>query len=316
MTSILILGLLFAASQAQATGLDPINNYCSRWYHQSQVKDGVLFIDGGIETFSDRSSNPNVSRLNPNPPSDAYVDGSNMNDAVTNIDLLYNRGLFIENIPDQHVIAVNLSTSWDWKTNITETAITKTVALGTANNVPVVHWGFDTETYGWTQYDVLMNVSNRPSWEAYAEISEHGLAFYLNGAIDSMSSWQDYSGDIAPRTLPGMAKNISTDIFNDGDPILRGGMASIAGFGSMGTLISFGGATGLDQNMRLISMSQVNVFDVESAFNSTSANSNNGWYTQTIVGLAPDPRVDFCVVIISAPDESSFNIHMTESNDK
>ncbi|KAL2278511.1 hypothetical protein FJTKL_14427 [Diaporthe vaccinii] len=61
MTSILILGLLFAASQAQATGLDPINNYCSRWYHQSQVKDGVLFIDGGIETFSDRSSNPNSS---------------------------------------------------------------------------------------------------------------------------------------------------------------------------------------------------------------------------------------------------------------
>lgn len=59
-----------------------------------------------------------------------------------------------------------------------------------------------------------------------------------------------------------------------------------------------------------VKMSQVSVFDVESAFNSTSAKSNNGWYTQTIVGLAPDPRVDFCVVMISAPDESSFNIHM------
>lgn len=68
----------------------------------------------------------------------------------------------------------------------------------------VCSWGFDTETYGWTQYDVLMNVSNRPSWGAYAEIPEYGLAFYLNGAMDSMSSWQDYSGDTAPRTLQGM----------------------------------------------------------------------------------------------------------------
>lgn len=65
-------------------------------------------------------------------------------------------------------------------------------------------WGFDTETYGWTQYDVLMNVSNRPSWGEYAEIPEHGLAFYLNGAIGSMSSFQDWSGNSASRTLQGM----------------------------------------------------------------------------------------------------------------
>ena len=49
-----------------------------------------------------------------------------------------------------------------------------------------------------------MNVSNRPSWGAYAEIPEHGLAFYLNGAIDSMSSLQDYSGNSTPQTLQGM----------------------------------------------------------------------------------------------------------------
>lgn len=34
-----------------------------------------------------------------------------------------------------------MSTSWDWKTNITETALSKTVALGTSNNVPVVQSG-------------------------------------------------------------------------------------------------------------------------------------------------------------------------------
>lgn len=62
--------------------------------------------------------------------------------------------------------------------------------------------------------------------------------------------------------------------------------------------------------MITVSMGQVNVFDVESAFNSISANSKNGWYTQTITGAAPEPRVDFCVGMVSAPDESSFNIHM------
>lgn len=34
-----------------------------------------------------------------------------------------------------------MTTSWDWKTNITETALSKTVALGTSNNVPVVQSG-------------------------------------------------------------------------------------------------------------------------------------------------------------------------------
>lgn len=57
-------------------------------------------------------------------------------------------------------------------------------------------------------------------------------------------------------------------------------------------------------------MSQVNIFDVASAFNPASANSNNGWYTQTITGVAPNPRVDFCVGTVVAPDESSFNIHV------
>lgn len=65
-------------------------------------------------------------------------------------------------------------------------------------------WGFDTETYEWTQYDVLMNVSNRPSWGAFAEIPEHGLAFYLNGAVDNMSTLQDQFGETAPQTLQGM----------------------------------------------------------------------------------------------------------------
>lgn len=37
-----------------------LNTSSSRCYHQSQVKNGVLFIDGGIASFSDRAPYSNV----------------------------------------------------------------------------------------------------------------------------------------------------------------------------------------------------------------------------------------------------------------
>lgn len=67
-----------------------------------------------------------------------------------------------------------------------------------------MRWGFNTHTYDWTQYDIAMNISNRPSWGAHAEIPERGLAFYLNGQINNMSSYQDHYDNTAPNTLQGM----------------------------------------------------------------------------------------------------------------
>ena len=59
-------------------------------------------------------------------------------------------------------------------------------------------------------------------------------------------------------------------------------------------------------------MTQVNIFDVDYAVAlSSEGRSGSGWYTQTITGEdVPAPRVDFCVVVASAPDGSSFNIYM------
>jgi hypothetical protein len=57
-------------------------------------------------------------------------------------------------------------------------------------------------------------------------------------------------------------------------------------------------------------MNQVNIFDVSSLSSPDSSSSSNGWYTQTIAGTVPDPRIDFCLVLASAPDNSSFNIYM------
>ncbi|KAE9973280.1 hypothetical protein BLS_003664 [Venturia inaequalis] len=63
---------------------------CSRWDHQSVVKRNTLYIDGGTETFV---TNNRKGR---------QVIGTNT-----------------------YLLQIDLSQSWDWKTNISETAITK-----------------------------------------------------------------------------------------------------------------------------------------------------------------------------------------------
>lgn len=54
-------------------------------------------------------------------------------------------------------------------------------------------------------------------------------------------------------------------------------------------------------------MNQVGVFDVATI---GTSNVSNGWVSQTITGDAPLPRVDFCVVSVAAPDNSSYNIFL------
>ncbi|KAK7754885.1 hypothetical protein SLS62_003199 [Diatrype stigma] len=256
-----------------------------------------------------------------------------------------------------------MSTSWDWKTNISEKAINKTVALGTSNYVPKVQsgalfqgqpddpqiylyggvtpdvntsftdyqapttnqytlWGFNTDSYGWTQYDVMIHVPGRPSWGAFAEVPEHGLAFYLNGLVTNMSSAATETANISASDMGGMvvldlqnhtATNRSTDTVAD-SPRVRGGMVVIPQIGKMGVLVSLGGATGIGQSLHPVSMNQVNIFDIETVIttssSSESSSDSSGWYRQTITGEAPSPRVDFCVVVVAAPDNSSFNIYM------
>ena len=63
-------------------------------------------------------------------------------------------------------------------------------------------WGFNTESHGWTQYDVLLDVPQRPSWGASAELPELGLAFYLNGLVTNMSALN--TQDMTPTNLDGM----------------------------------------------------------------------------------------------------------------
>jgi hypothetical protein len=42
----------------QSFNLNPIDNFCSRWYAQSIVKDNVLYIDSGIQKYGDDLKEP------------------------------------------------------------------------------------------------------------------------------------------------------------------------------------------------------------------------------------------------------------------
>lgn len=54
---ILLLAVSLARGASNATGIDPVDNYCSRVYHQSTVKNRTLYIDGGLEVFVEKNNN-------------------------------------------------------------------------------------------------------------------------------------------------------------------------------------------------------------------------------------------------------------------
>lgn len=45
------LEMLRRAQMQIPSGLDPVQNMCQRWYHSSIIKNEMLYIYGGYETF-------------------------------------------------------------------------------------------------------------------------------------------------------------------------------------------------------------------------------------------------------------------------
>lgn len=112
-------------------------------------------------------------------------------------------------------------------------------------------WSYDTVGKTWSQYAVTLNVPNRPSSGAYAEAPELGLAFWLNGKIDTgtsnilqnLSGFERYlDGLIVINTSTQTARNLSTASLAS-FPRIGGSMVYIQGIGSKGILVAVGGTT-------------------------------------------------------------------------
>lgn len=193
---------------------------------------------------------------------------------------------------DTYLIAVDMSTSWDWLTNISISEINKTAdpSTGTAPPVnvrgalyagaeddPNVYlyggtvsfinmsfpgfqwptspayslWSYGAHSKSWGQYDVSLNIPERPAGGAYAEALDLGLGFYLNGFIDngSSSTYADFpnfrrymEGLVVLNTTTQEAYNISTSSLTN-YPRAMGGLVNLPYVGSQGALISMGGVT-------------------------------------------------------------------------
>lgn len=53
-------------------------------------------------------------------------------------------------------------------------------------------------------------------------------------------------------------------------------------------------------------MDEIDIFDVASYYNASTPDGI--WYKQKTSGDTPIPRIDFCLVLASAPDGSSHNV--------
>ena len=204
---------------------------------------------------------------------------------------------------DNVLIEIDLSHSWDWKKNISEKAINKTgianvlstpvlsrgaLYKGTANDNNIYLyggttsysntsdpawepptssqyslWSYDTVSKDVAQFNISGASPYRPSSGAYAQAPDQGLAFYLNGEIDSGSSTETQEfGDSKKFFLNGMividttartAQNLSTAAVTDGQPRTYGSLQYIPGVGQKGILVHLGGS---DQNGNLVSKTE------------------------------------------------------------
>lgn len=112
-------------------------------------------------------------------------------------------------------------------------------------------WAYDTILLEWNPFDVSKGSPNRPSSAAFAEAPDQGLAFFLNGQLDSGSSTETQNlGDEGKVFLQGMivldlknraARNISTSAMSGERPRSRGRMQYISGIGEKGILVHVGG---------------------------------------------------------------------------
>ena len=54
-------------------------------------------------------------------------------------------------------------------------------------------------------------------------------------------------------------------------------------------------------------MDSVSVYDVSAVYDER-ASTGEGWYKQVVTGDIPEPRVDFCLILLTAADATSRNM--------
>ncbi|KAF9741443.1 hypothetical protein PMIN07_001401 [Paraphaeosphaeria minitans] len=325
-------------------GPDPVENFCMRWWSQSIVKNNILYIDSGVQRFNDSGdvylginnylltidmtqtwdwqlpSNESgglsiiVERKNVTSPSTGT--------AVPNLI----RGHLFHGPPNKSDTVYNFGGTTYMKNQSFE-------GYRSPDSSQYPLWTYDrTLDSPWDKHTIQQVWL--PNHGAAAEDTERGVGFYLGGQIDMGTStltlgppFKDPNQNLY-MPLDGMliinlvdldvrANNISTSSMKRNSPRVGGTMEYIDAVGDGGILLALGGQVqpGLKfgeianrTKGELIDFNTVDVFDLDSYFSDTS--SNGTWYEQTTTGDIPAPRIDFCTIYVSAPDNSSHHIYL------
>ncbi|PSN68484.1 hypothetical protein BS50DRAFT_366427 [Corynespora cassiicola Philippines] len=317
--------------------------FCQRWYHQSVIKNDTLFIHGGIQTFQIPTSgdtnwtnatigyNPfllqvdlkeswdwktNLSYIaleqNPNPRTGTSVRNGTV------------RGAMYHGPYSDPQIYTYAGTTFRGNESFPNSEVDYH-QVQYSDQYPL--WSFDNSTQTWNQWDV--GQSWTPSYGASAEAPDQGLAFYLNGRTDNGSSSSTLWDADVQTLLDGMmmidmvnhsSRNLSTTGMKDYQPRVGGAMQYAPGLGDNGILVTLGGQvfdgqrkTSSQDKGRLLNFETVDVFDIASSLGDSPG--SGAWYAQQTSGDVPPPRVDFCTIIASAPDNSSHNIYLYAGRD-
>ncbi|KAF2706966.1 hypothetical protein K504DRAFT_505045 [Pleomassaria siparia CBS 279.74] len=324
--------------------LDPINNFCERWYVQSVVENDMLFIEGGLQKYGTV-----LDEVNP-------VMGNN-----------------------NWLISVPVSATWDWKeTNGTRQFNISGIPMNQTNpstgtdppslmrghmyhgpaDINVIYSfggttymgnksfeGFvwpDASTYSlstydytipdapWQQYDISQPW--RANHGAATEAIDQSLGFYLNGQIDRGSStvvmdlpdiddaqnlYRPLDGMVIVNFTNCSSNNISTSKLRSDQARVGGSMEYLPNIGASGLLVALGGQVNNESSVSswvntmdgdLLDFETIDVWDIDSYL--TTPSSNGTWYQQKTIGDIPEPRIDFCSIVVSAQDNSSHHIYI------
>jgi hypothetical protein len=188
-------------------------------------------------------------------------------------------------------------------------------------------YSYDVAGNSWQGSDLTSSGLIRPCSGASAYSKDKGLGFYYNGEQDWGSSQQARALNDTIKFIDGMvvldlhnqsapARNLSTAAVSASGRV-RSQMVHVPLPGSDGILVLLGGGekplNDFTHNWKgtLVSFQSIDIFDVGSL-----ANGSSGvWISQSTSGTLPSPRVDACVVVMPAPDNSSHNIYMYGGRD-
>ncbi|KAF2036777.1 hypothetical protein EK21DRAFT_83707 [Setomelanomma holmii] len=271
------------AQAAKSFRLNPLTNFCSRWSSpdhltvgaQSVVKNDMPYIDSGVQKWN----------------------GTDITMPILGI--------------NSYMITIPFNFTWDWKTNIIFNAQAKNFTNPTTGTLP------PSQIRG----HMFHGPASQPGVYVYGDSSAYPLWSYTYGPnypwgqYALSTPWMPNHGAAAEAIDQGHGRDRPHHAII-AEHIDHSALRWSATMGDMGALVALVGQiqpnlTGLYTNHsegRLIDFSMVDVFDIESYLNEPS--SNGSWYSQNTTGDVPAPRIDFCTVAISTPDNSSHHIYL------